>query len=178
MGDTLISVFVIFIVAILMVVYPLLAISENSERVTQLAAQTVTAEFVDKVTTMGVIRASDFDNFIQRLHATGSTFNVEIEVIHIDENPSRNTTYITQGRERGRNLAYSVFTSTILQRVLTEDGDGAYLLKQGDTVIVTIGNTNRTIAQLLRDFFYSASRADDHQVGASFSGTVVNNGRI
>ena len=174
MGDSLITVFVIFIAVILMLLFPLLVLAENSERITQLASQTITAEFVDKITTAGIMRKEDYDAFISRLHHTGSTFEVQLEVRHVDENPNRNATIISP-ETSGGNLSYSVFTSSILFQM---NMDGAYIFKQGDTVVVTIRNTNRTIAQLVREIFFPASGTRDYQVGASFSGMVVNNGRF
>jgi len=175
-GDSLIVVFAIFLAVALMVIYPLLVLSENNESISQLAVQTITSEFVERVTTLGEIRETDFDIFIQRLYATGNTFDVRIEVSHLDENPSRRAVIMNPGQTTG-NVSFSVFTSSILPHIQTEGGNGTYLLKRGDTVIVTVRNTNRTIAQLLRDFLYSVTGAD-YQVGASFSGTVVNNGRL
>jgi hypothetical protein len=55
------------------------------------------------------------------------------------------------------------------------DGNG-YPLKKGDIVIVTAKNTNQTIAQMLRGFFYKVSGKGTYQVGASASGMVVNTG--
>ena len=175
MGDSLISVFVMFLAVMLMLLFPLLVLAENSESVTQLAAQTITAEFLDAATTAGAIRESDFNVFISSLHGTGSTFEVQLKVRHVDENPNRNAIIISPRTPRG-NLSYSVFTSTIMPHIQTATGDGTYILKQGDTVVVTIRNTNRTIAQLIRDIF-STARGRDYQVGASFSGMVVINGR-
>ena len=182
MGDTIVTIVAIFIVAALMLLYPLLVMSENNERVTRLAAQTITSEFVDTVTTRGEIRQSDYDEFIQRLYATGNTFDIEIEIRHLDENPGKKTV-ITTSDAIGENLTFSVFTSTILDEIMRSDaergdGNGGYVLRTGDTIIVSVSNTNRTIAQLLRDFFYSIVGRSDHQIQATFSGMVMNNGRL
>ena len=56
MGDTLITLVAIFLAAILMFVFPLMAVSENQDDVTQLALQTATEEFVTNATTKGYIK--------------------------------------------------------------------------------------------------------------------------
>ncbi|MCL2383648.1 MAG: hypothetical protein FWC79_05895 [Oscillospiraceae bacterium] len=173
MGDSIITIVAIFIVAILMLIYPLLAIAQNNENVTQLAVQTVLSEFVNDVTTRGVIRQTDVDRLQQNLDATGNTFDVEFEIALLDENPGKKTV-IVHTDAIGENLRFSIFTTTIEEALAR---DGFYLLSMGDTVQVTVRNTNRTIAQLLRDFFYSAVGRSEYQIGASFSGMVVNSGR-
>ena len=47
MGDTLITVIAIFLAAILMFVFPLMALSERTDDMAQLSVQTATTEFVD-----------------------------------------------------------------------------------------------------------------------------------
>ncbi|MCL2354360.1 MAG: hypothetical protein FWC68_00415, partial [Oscillospiraceae bacterium] len=155
MGDSLITMLAILLVVLLMIIYPLLVMSENNESISQMAATTITAEFVETVTTQGVIQMSDYEGLLHRLHATGNTFDVEIEVRHLDENPSRREVVneLIPGNAPTRNVTYSVFTTTILDRLIEDEG--RYILKRGDTVVVTVRNTNRTIAQLLRDSFFS-----------------------
>ena len=54
---------------------------------------------------------------------------------------------------------------------------GRYVLKEGDIVSVTVKNTNKTIAQMLRTFFYKITGQGSYQVAASASSMVVNNGK-
>lgn len=51
-----------------------------------------------------------------------------------------------------------------------------YPLKKGDIVVVTVKNTNTTIAQSLRTFFYKITGQGTYQVAASASSMVVNKG--
>jgi hypothetical protein len=178
MGDTLTTIIAIFLAAILMFIFPLLSIAERGEDVTQLAVQTTSTEFVNKIATTGAIRSSDYDMFVQRLAATGNTYSIELEIQHLDENPGKKGIATSQ-HLIGENVRYSTFTSSILDVVNGTGGVGGqpYLLKQGDIVIVNVKNTNRTIAQLLRGFFYQITGQGTFQVAASHSSMVVNNGR-
>ena len=49
-------------------------------------------------------------------------------------------------------------------------------LKEGDMVSVTVKNTNQTIAQLLRNFFYQVAGDTSYQIAASHGGVVTVNG--
>ena len=183
MGDTIITIVAIFIVALLMLIYPLLSIAQNNENVSQLAVQNIVREFVYEVTTAGVIRKADVERLEQNLLATGNTFDIEYRVALLDENPGKKTVMV-HSDAIGENLRFSIFTSTILDAIYCTAScptncnvHGAFPLSKGDTVTVTVRNTNRTIAQLLRDFFYSAIGRSDYQIGATFSGMSMNTGR-
>ena len=75
----------------------------------------------------------------------------------------------------GENVRYSTFTDEILQGI--EKNNGKYSLSKGDNVIVTVNNTNTTLAQLLRNFVYKVTGSDTYQIGASASALVVSNGK-
>ena len=49
MSDSLITIFAIFIAAILMFIFPLMAVSERTDDVSQLAVETATSEFVENI---------------------------------------------------------------------------------------------------------------------------------
>ena len=89
MGDTLITVIAIFLAAILMFVFPLMALSERTDDMAQLSVQTATTEFVDDVRTTGKLSLSDYEQFLQTITATGNAFDVELEIKHLDEIPDR-----------------------------------------------------------------------------------------
>ena len=172
MGDSLITVIAIVLAAILMFIFPLMSVSERNDDIAQLAVQTAAIEFVDDVRTTGKITLENYDKFIQTLAATGNSYEVELEVKKLDENPGKKTAQVTADKI-GDNLYYSIYTSQIEADL---DGDGKCVLKEGDIVSVSVKNTNRTIAQMLRSFFYSISGSDSYQVAVQHSGVVMANG--
>lgn len=172
MSDTMVTIIAIFLAAVLMFIFPLLSVSERGEDISQLAVQTATQEFVDKVATKGVITKEDYDAYVQALGITGNTYDIEIEVQHLDGNPGKKA---TAGDLIGENLRYSEFTSTIIEAL--GGSNGKYPLSKGDNVIVSVKNTNTTLAQLLRNFVYTVTGNENYQVGATASSLVVNNGR-
>lgn len=175
MGDSLMTVIAIFVATILMFVFPLLSVSERSDDISQLAVQTATVEFVDKVSSTGKITSGDYDAFIQSLSATGNTYDVEMEAKILDENPGKKVTW-TSGDKIGENVYYSQFSSQILEKLEDSDGKGEYILKEGDMISVNVKNTNQTLSQMLRNFFYTISGQDTYQVAAEHAKMVTVNG--
>lgn len=173
MGDSLITVIAIVLAAILMFIFPLMSVSERNDDIAQLAVQTAAIEFIDDVRTTGKITSENYDKFIQTLAATGNSYEVELEVKKLDENPGKKNVN-AQNNLVGENLYYSIFTSQIEEDLAKKD---KHTLKEGDIVSVSVKNTNRTIAQMLRSFFYSISGSDSYQVAAQHSGVVMANGR-
>ena len=175
MGDTLITIVAIFLAAILMFVFPLMTISERNDDISQMAVQTATVEFVDNVRQTGKITQNNYEAFTQKLAATGNSYDVELEVKVLDENPGKKTA-ITSSDKIGENVYYSEYTSQILEDVLKSDGTGVRKLKEGDIVSVSVKNTNTTIGQMLKNFFYSISGNESYQIEGSHSGVVMTNG--
>ncbi len=87
MGDSLITIVAIFLAAVLMFVFPLMSMSERTDDVSQLAVQTATTEFVDKVRTTGNLTLEDYDKYVETISSTGNAFDVNIEIQQLDENP-------------------------------------------------------------------------------------------
>lgn len=172
MGDSLITIVAIFLAAILMFVFPLMSMSERTDDVSELAVQTATTEFVDKVRTTGKLTLDDYDKFISTIVSTGNSFDVEIEVQQLDENPGVKTTQADMTKI-GENLYYNLYTSQVEDKLNT---NGKIILKEGDRVGVTVKNTNKTISQSLKNFFYQLAGNDTYQIFAQHAGIVTVNG--
>ena len=174
MGDTVITIVAIFLAAILMFVFPLMSISERNDDIAQMGAQTATVEFVDNVRQTGRITEEGYDSYIQTLAATGNSYDVELEVKIRDENPGKKTAQ-TSGDKIGENIYYSEYTSQVLEKIRNSNTK-TMKLKEGDMISVNVKNTNTTIGQMLKNFFYSISGNDSYQISASHGGVVMANG--
>lgn len=174
MGDTLITIVAIFLAAILMFVFPLMTISERNDDIALMGVQTATVEFVDNIRQTGKITQNNYDNYIQTLAATGNSYDVEIEVKVLDENPGKKTAQ-TSGDKIGENIYYSEYTSQILDKI-NNSNTKTMKLKEGDIISVNVKNTNTTIGQMLKNFFYSISGNDTYKIAGSHSGVVMTNG--
>ena len=171
MGDSIITIVAIFLAAILMFIFPIMSLSERSDDIAQLSLQTTTAEFVDNIRATGKLTLDDYDKFLNTLTATGNSFDVDIQIQKLDENPG---VKVTQGQKDkiGENIYYSVYTSQIMDEL---NANNEIKLKEGDIVSVTVKNTNKTISQLLRNFFYRVSGNDTYQISAQHGGIVMVN---
>lgn len=172
MGDSLITVVAILVASILMFVFPMLAVSERSDDISQIAVQTATVQFVDNIRATGKIQLEDYDAYVQKLSATGNSYDIELERKVLDENPSKKLTW-AESTKIGENVYYSQYTSQILSEL---NNSGKYNLKEGDIVSVSVKNTNTTMSQMLRNFFYKVTGQGTYQVAAQHAGMVLLNG--
>lgn len=172
MGDTLITIIAIALAAVLMFVFPLMTMSDRTDDVSQLTVKTATTEFVDDVRTTGKITLDKYGKFVENLSSTGNSYDVEMEVKVLDENPGKKTTQ-AEATKIGENVYYSMYTSQILD---TLDGKKVLALKEGDMFSASVKNTNTTLSQQLKNFFYSVTGNDTYTVAASHAGFVTANG--
>lgn len=174
MGDTLITAVAIFLAAILMFVVPTMTIADRNDDIAQLEVQTAVTELVDTIRSKGEITQEELDAFTQRISATGNTFDVEIELQILDQNPSKKVTQVDTTKI-GENIYYTLYTSQILDE-LQNNADLRKALKEGDIITIKVKNTNETIAQQIKDFIYSLVGNDTYSIYASHSGVVMSNG--
>lgn len=172
MGDSLITVVAIFLAAILMFIFPLMSLAERTDDISSLAVQTATTEFVDNIRTTGKMTLDDYDAYLSEISSTGNSFDVELLIQELDENPGVKTTQ-AEATKIGENLYYNMYTTQVEDQL---NSKGRITLKEGDIVTVTAKNTNQTIAQMLRNFFYMISGNDSYQVVGQHSGVVAVNG--
>lgn len=173
MSDTLITIIAIFLAAVLMFVFPLMSVSERNDDIAQIGVTSATSDFVDKVKTTGVVTEQNYSSYLQTLNATGNTFDVAVELKILDENLSSKVGQASSDKI-GENVYYSVYTSQ-MEEVLKSKGK--YVLKEGDMISVSVKNTNQTIAQMLKNFFYSVTGNNTYQIAAQGSAMVTANGK-
>ena len=167
MGDSAMTIVAIFLAAILMFVFPLMTMADKEDDVSTSSIQTATTEFVDSVRATGKLTQDDYDNFVLTLAATGNSYDVEITIQVLDENPSKKS---SSGSDTiGDNVYYTMYTTQVLEEI----SSGYMALKEGDIISVDVENTNTTIAQQLRNFLYKVVGSDSSSIAASASGIVT-----
>ena len=179
MSDTLMTVIAIFVAAIIMFVFPLMWTANSQEEISQTSVETLVANFVNTVATKGKLTKGDYEDFIYKLNATGNSFDVEIEIQKLDDNPGKKTV-ITEKDKIGENIYYSVFTSTILYDNtlgIYKNTKGEFLLNKGDYIIVNVKNTNVTLATQIKNFLFKIVGKDTHTIAASATALIINSGR-
>ena len=178
MSDTLMTIIAIFAAVIIMFIFPLMWTANSQEEISQTTVQTLVSNFVNTIASKGKLTRTDYEDFYQKLHATGSTFDIEIEIQVLDDNPGKKTT-ISSPNLIGENIYYSIFTSTLLYSedgIYGSQGEEEYLLKKGDYVIVNVKNTNITLASQLKNFLYKIIGDNTHTIAASATALIINNG--
>lgn len=171
MSDTLMIIVAIALTATLMFVVPLMTMADRNDDISQLAIETAATEFVDDVRTTGKLTMDKYSKFVETISATGNTYDIEMEQKVLDENPSKKTTQ-AESTKIGENVYYSLYTSQILDQI----EKGTLYLKEGDMFIVTVKNSNTTISQELKNFFYKVSGNDTYTIAAEHAGIVTANG--
>ena len=176
MGDTLITVIAIALAAVLMFVFPLMTMSDRTDDVSQLAVETATTEFVDDVRTTGKLSMDKYTQFVENISSTGNSYDVEMELQVLDENPGKKTTQ-AEPNKIGENVYYTMYTSQILDTINPSSGVTKTLaLKEGDIFSTSVRNTNSTMSQQLKNFFYSVTGNDTYTIAAEHAGIVTANG--
>ena len=170
MSDTFITVIAIMTVALIMFIFPLMATANQNDSITQTSVQTMVSDFVNTVAKEGKITQSNYDEFLQKLYATGNSYAVELEVQILDDNPSKKGENINV---IGENIYYSVFTNDIEEKLKS---DQVYKLKQGDYIKAKVQNTNVTFGTQMKNFMYSLMGRDTIAIEARGSALVTTTG--
>ena len=174
MGDTLITVIAIALAAVLMFVFPPMTMSDRTDDVSQLSVETATTEFVYNVRTTGKLTLDNYSKFVENISSTGNSYDVEMEIQVLDENPGKKTTQ-AEATKIGENVYYSMYTSQILDE-LDNSRTGTKTLKEGDIFSTSVKNTNTTMSQQLKNFFYTVTGNDTYTIAAEHAGIVTANG--
>ncbi len=174
MSDTFITIIAIFLSATLMFIFPLMTLADRNDDITQLTVQTATAEFVDEIRRTGKLTEDRYNSFVSSISATGNAYDVEMQFQILDENPSKKDTQSSGVTIIGENIYYSVYTTQIEERL---GSDAKYVLKEGDIVSVKVKNRGTTLAQTLKNVYYSVTGNDTYTIFASSAGTVTVNGK-
>ena len=98
---------------------------------------------------------------------------MQIEAKILDENARKKVQQASSSKV-GENEYYSEFTAQIENKLGT---NGEYNLKEGDKVSVTVKNINKTMSQILRNFFYQVTGNNTYNIAAQHSGIVNVNAR-
>lgn len=169
MSDTLITVVAIVLAAGLIFVIPLMTMADRVDTTSQAEVEAIVTDFVEEIRTTGKISQEKYNKFLENLNSTGYTFDVEMETKILDEN-ARKKTLQTSSDKIGENVYYSEYTSQIEEEL--KNNHGIKKLKTGDMVLVTVKNTDLTLAQQLKEFTYKIVGNDTATVVASKAGMV------
>lgn len=165
------TIIALFVAAVFLFVVPLVTLTERNDNVVQENVKLIVEEFVTDIKNTGKLTNAKMQDFENRLAATGNTYNIEMELQILDENPGKKTTQANY-KKIGENVYYSEYTTQIYDKLKTGD----ISLKEGDFIYVGVSNQNSTAAQTLKSSFLSFSNAGEQVISANSSGMVNANG--
>ena len=173
MQSTTTTVIAICVAAALLLVAPLITLTARNDNVVQ-----ENVKLIVNIQNTGVITTAKYQDFENKLAATGNTYNIDIEVQHLDENPGKKTTQANYTKI-GENVYYSDYTTQVLNQlnIGSSTGSGKIILKEGDRIVVDVSNTNETQAQTLQGSLLGFSSAGQSVISASSTGMVNVNGK-
>ena len=173
------TIIALFVAAILLFIVPLMTLTERNDNVTQENVRLIVEEFVTDVKNTGVLTKSKYQDFENRLASTGNSYEIEMEIKHLDENPGKKTSQ-AQYTKIGENGYWVEATTQILPQIgirttsqdSVSDTNKEMLLKEGDKVFVKVKYENsNTAASSLLGYANSGEYATE-----SSSGMVTVNG--
>ena len=173
MSDSLITVIAIMLTAVLLLVLPVMTMADRADDISKTDVETMTSNFVNEIRTIGKLTSEKYNKFVEELTSTGNTYSIEMQFKILDENPGKKSTQSAKDKI-GENVYYSVFTTQIQEAL--EGENKVYNLKEGDIINVSVKNTNLTLSQSLKNFFYTVVGNDTYTIAASSSGLVLRNG--
>lgn len=165
MGETLTTIVVIVLAAGLLFIFPMATISEMNDKEVLALVQSYTTEYVNSIRTSGKVTQEGYDEFIQKLNATGNSYNIEIELHISDTNPGKKTE-----DQRVGDTTYYVLYNT---QVMAQLGSGTIPLKEGDYIVVYVKNTNTTISQMFKGVFYGLTGDQSYLIFTQDSGPIL-----
>lgn len=175
------KIFAAIVAVLLLYVYPIADSYEKQDDISFLMTNKLIVNFVDSVRNKGHITPTMYNDFVQALELTGNTFDIQIVHLH-----KRYTPVYTDPANPGTfqskfDVNYDGFYHEQIMTVLfpnnglfADDPRRIYKLTVGDYVSVTVRNTNRTNATLLRDFLNQSNTGDNTIINIPYGGMVLN----
>lgn len=122
---------------------------------------------------LGIVREEDYFKLIQEIDATGNKYDINISILHIDENPSKKIgSEVVDDTKIGENIYYAEYTTQI-EEALEKALDGKIKLKEGDYIKIDVENVNETMYQTIQKSLYGISNGSIGRISGSHTSLVV-----
>ena len=164
------TIIALFVGAVLLFVVPIVTLTTRNDNVTQENVKLIVEEFVTDIKNTGLLTTEKYQNFENRLSATGNTYNIEMEIQHLDENPGKKLTQ-SNYTKIGEDVYWSEYTSQIIE-TLESSNDSTITLKKGDRIYVSVSNQNSTAAQTLQSSTLKIANDGEQVIKADDDGMV------
>ncbi|MBL0385852.1 hypothetical protein JJB07_04240 [Tumebacillus sp. ITR2] len=172
------KVFALILAVLLLYFYPMSEGFERQDDISYMVALKAVTTFTDSVRNKGYISPQMYNDFFTELQTTGNTFDVKMEHQHKRYDPTiPDPSNPTQDKYV---INYDEFyTQQIMDLMFPDNTTGIddpsrrYEMQAGDYFKVTVVNTNKTAATLMRDFLNNGS-SDTEKIVIPYGGMVLN----
>lgn len=171
MSDSFVTIILILIAAVMLFMVPMIAVSHRKDVVSTQTVQAAINEFVDSTRKTGKVTQEEFSNLVQTLETTGETYEVNVNINNIDENPSKkDTSSVVDQVKIGENIYYTEYTTQVEKKL--EENNGEIKLSTGDFVTVDVENKSQTMYQGFKKLLYSIVDTSP-QISGTYGGMVL-----
>lgn len=176
MEDTLSIIFATIIAILLMFMFPMMDTWDRQDDLSYMSAYSTVVDFVDSARNTGYITEGMINDLEYMLSNTGNSYDIEIE--------HRAVQYVPTGVDGVISPVYIYHYKSQIEeemRLSKYDSEGKYDVNiegrynfsKGDYLYVSIKNTNKTPATLMKEILY-ATRLQTFKVGVPYGGMVRN----
>ena len=167
MGDSLSTVFMILMAGILMFFFPMLDSWERQDDLSYMAVYTATVDLVDAVRNTGVLTKEMYDSYVTQIYGTCNTYDITLE--------HRAYKVVPDGAGGSEVIYLNHYSSEIESKLYSGDattGEGyRYPFNKGDYFYVSVKNTNKTQATMLKQTTYG-TLIETFTIGVPYGGQV------
>lgn len=108
---------------------------------------------------------------LEEIQSTGNTYNTNISILHIDENPSKKTdSDVSDETKIGENIYYIEYTKQV-EEIFNETKE--IRLSQGDFVKIDVENINETMHQMIQKTLYKISGGSVGSISAKHTVLIL-----
>ncbi len=182
MKDALSMILAVILLVILIIILPLYNYFERQDDMSYNTALKTVTMFVDEVAQNGYLDQNMYDKFIQRLGATGNSYEIQVEaqkrIITNDPDNTLNQDdpkYIEQYKSYYNKDIFNDETGST-STIISKDNslkNGAFFFDVGDKFYVRIKNTNTTMASALLAAIVPGATSE--KINISYGSTIKNN---
>lgn len=180
--NSLSKILALILAILLLYIFPLDNSALQQDDISYMVAYKATTTFADSVRDKGYITPKMYNDFFEELHSTGNTY--EISLVHSHKTYDPNYDNMTDPNNPqflgGFSLNYEESYNAQIMSVMfpdntkkTDDLSRWYKLSKGDFFTVKVRNTNRTSAQVIRDFLTN-NNTTNAKIVIPYGGMVYN----
>lgn len=166
---------------LLLYIYPAVDSFERQDDIAYLLANQSVVNFVDSVRNKGYMTPMMYNEFVQSLEQTGNLFEIRMEHGHKLYHPVYADAANPSTFQSSYKVSYDGYYQEHILSVLfpqnelpPDDPERRYRLAAGDYFSVTVSNTNRTSAAMMRDALNLSNTGEHTSMYIPYGGMVLN----